>query len=258
MATLTITTNLLGTSDYAMNFISLVDTDVNVYVNGSALIYSDEAVVADFLEDRDITDAQTTAMAYTDGYSMGFEYDLGVDLTGEALATGSDDFSIAHGACFTGTVGIGTSAIAATSCAGINFNWLNCDTSPCSLTMTKVQYYAEDQTVLIDTADTWSAIVDDANVVGINKSWQCSTAGAADADVTITDVVTVTCARFLPTASESVAADLRFDGGDSDFDGSVMVMVDDGIAVGGGTYEWGSAFEAATVAGALALAALTF
>jgi len=124
-----------------------------------------------------------------------------------------------------------------------------------------VQYYAEDLTRVIDTTDTWSVIVDDADVMGLNKSWQCTVDGAADDDFAITDVVTVTCARFMPAPLDEVVLDnedIRFDGGDSFFDGTVMVMYNENIVEGGGTYEWSSAFEAATVAGVLALAALTF
>jgi hypothetical protein len=261
MATLTITTSAIATSDDAMNFITLVDTDNASYVDGNALLYSDEDVIEAFLEDEAITAAQTTAMEYTDGYVAGFKYELGTDMVGEALASGSDDFSITHGACFTGSSGIGEAETMATSCAGYTFTWTNCDTTPCALDMTKVQLYAEDLTRTIDTTDTWSAIVDDTDVVGLNKSWQCTAAGPILPAETITEVVTVTCARFLPAPLDEVDLendDLRFDGGDALFDGSVMVMLDDDIAEGDGTYEWSSAFEAATVAGALALAALTF
>jgi len=109
----------------------------------------------------------------------------------------------------------------------------------------------------------------------LSKSWLCTNdvvvdpVGSKDKPFTdLTDIkvptsksVTTTCARFLPmdTTKLNTSDDIRFDGGkDSKFDGSIWTFKRSGVLVKTETSALTGAFQAATVAAAVAVAALTF
>ena len=102
---------------------------------------------------------------------------------------------------------------------------------------------------------------DDYPDYGFAKYWMCETSLSSEVslDAAPTDAASVSCGRFLPKyTKEASADDLRFDaetnGELGTTDGSTITWAE----AGEDTYEWTGAFQAATVAGAAALVALTF
>lgn len=266
MASLSIVTATFTSIDSAMNFVTEVDTVADAsYTKGVAALYSDEETLSEFLADSAITADQTAAaQGYSDGYVAAFEYSLGTSYTDEAarVTPGDDTGSAIFGACFTGTITDGGETWAATSCAGYNIAYTNVLSST-ELAVTKVQYYGGHNAdpIEVDT-DVWTATVD-GDVVGTEKSWQCSYAGYNGSDADITETLTMTCARYLPAEADSDSDDIRFDGGNALFEGSILIMqgINGGplnIVEATGDYTWAGAFEAVAVAGTVAIAALAF
>ena len=108
---------------------------------------------------------------------------------------------------------------------------------------------------------TMVAVADEDAVAGFDKTWACTTSLESGTELSEepADVASVSCGRFLPKyTKEPSADDLRFD---AETDGQLGTT--DGSTIpwaeaAEDTYEWTGAFQAATVAGAAALVALTF
>lgn len=142
------------------------------------------------------------------------------------------------------------------TCAGALFTYTNCDVT-CSLAVTKVQYMSTDISETIFVADdAWTATVDDA-LVGLEGSWICDW-DDVDGSESLTTGLDIACARFLPTVDESKVTDIRYD---MHYTTTIGTFDDSAITVietGDDTYTWQGAFEAATIAGAVIVSALTF
>lgn len=257
MATLSITTTTITTATASMPFITADGTPGDAtYVKGDALIYSDDNVLSAFLGDVDITSNQVTyTTGYTDGYTAGFVYTIGSDWTNSASAG-----SGMYGVCFSGEMveEVGDAEVVAqegVSCAGYTFSW---DTSSGTvLTLTNTQYYSDAQSDDMTDA-SWDTLTT-GTVDGFKKTWDCEISGAVDQQsVDITDDVTMTCARYMPMESTSASADIRFDGGSALFTGVMRTFDGTDVTDATGTYTFGGAFEAASLAAGVALAALTF
>lgn len=250
-----------------MQFIAEVTT-AGSEANGQALLWGVGTTLTTYLADSTSTAADVTAIsAYTDGYAAAFSYTLAASkltTTGSGITTGASAVTKTYGACFWGTETVGTTTTAGTSCAGYDFTYTGSnDTSTMTMTATMVQYYAPDNTdtiALTSASGTWTATT--AVATATSGSWVCQQSGTtfptASGAGEVTAVNVIACQRFLPLESASAAADIRFEptvsGG---FSGGIKLLDNVTLTASAITSLTG-AFQAATVAGAVALAALTF
>lgn len=256
-----------------------VDATVGAAKDGQALLWGDLTGYATYLADAASTAAEVTALqAYTDGYAAGFSYTVDIDMTLAANAPSVDNTNAAaqtqtYGVCFTGseTATDGTTT-AGTSCAGAVFTYTDSDNAAAITVAQSWTYlYAPDATTTVDTtaSGTWSTVTLSTVNSALSKGWACSSSGntlPTSAGTELANPEVLVCARFLPLESASAAADLRFEpsatGGQS---GAIKTMASGAHAVSTditlsatATTSLTGAFQAATVAGAVALAALTF
>lgn len=255
-----------------MQFVAEVTT-AGSEENGQALLYSDTTLTT-YLADAASTAAEVTAIeAYTDGYTAGFTYTLSIAKTTAAAApavTATDDTAQTqeYGACFTGTItpASGT-AIAGTSCAAMEFTYTNSNQSGSEqVAVAWKMYYAPDQTdtvTLTAASGTWESVTVNATNAGLSKSWACSSTGNTFPITSggPTQPEIMTCARFLPLEANTASTDIRFDA-QAAFTGAIKLLATDAAGAiqltASATTALTGAFQAATVAGAVALAALTF
>ena len=260
-----------------MEFVVADTTTTGAHKGGKALLWGDVTGYATYLADSASTAAEVTALqTYTDGYVAGFQYTMDIDMTNLTGAASVDTSSSAtqsqtYGVCFTGseTAADGT-VTAGTSCAGAVFTYTLPDAAATvDVDMTWTYLYAPDQTTTVDTAATWSAVTLNATNAGLSKSWACTSSGNTFPTGTGVETAApeiITCARFLPLEANMTAADIRFEPTVANgFSGSISTMASGAHAVStaitltaSATTALTGAFQAATVAGAVALAALTF
>lgn len=250
-----------------MQFVAAVTTAA-AEENGQALLWSTSTLLTTWLNDSTSTAAEVTTVGnYTDGYAAAFSYTimaskLATGTSGITVAAG--DVTVAYGACFHGTEDVTTNGTttttAATSCAGYEWNFNNsADVANMTVTNSMVQYHSTDNSNTIDTSATeWTATTAVSTATG--GSWVCQLSGATYpiTGVEVTTPQIMACQRFLPKEAASAATDMRYEptvsGG---FSGGIKTFKDTTLTVSAITSLTG-AFQAATVAGAVALAALTF
>jgi hypothetical protein len=250
-----------------MQFVAAVAT-AGSEENGQALLWSTSTTLSTWLTDSASTAAEVTAIsAYTDGYAAAFSYTLMASMlttTGIPLTVQAGALNQTYGVCFWGTETVGTTTTAGTSCAGYDFEFTNSDdVTAMTITATMVQFYAPDNTdtiALTSASGTWTATT--AVTTATGGSWVCQQSGTTFPTVAtageVSDVNIIACQRFLPLEANSAAADVRFEptvsGGMS---GGIKLLNNVTLTASAITSLTG-AFQAATVAGAVALAALTF
>lgn len=251
-----------------MQFIAEVTT-VGSEANGQALLWSTSTTLTTWLADSTSTAADVTAIsAYTDGYAAAFSYTLAANkltTAGSGITTGAGAVTKTYGACFWGTETVSGTTTAGTSCAGYEFTYTGSNDVAAAMTVAAamVQFYAPDNTdtiALTSASGTWTATTSVATATG--GSWVCQQSGttfpttAGSGEISAVNIMA--CQRFLPLESASAAADVRFEPTVANgFSGGIKLLEDVTLTASAITALTG-AFQAATVAGAVALAALTF
>ena len=265
MATLAFNSENFTLDAAAMRFVNIDTVDDATFQSAYALVYHDFSALSTYF--NDLVEAEAVndgVLAYTDGYAIIMQYNVASEIVTDATKM--------TGACVGGTYGEGDDAIAAASCWSIETTFAD-DAATGDSTVSS--YYdataaAESTTIGADDS-TMELLVatDDSIGAGFEKFWQC-TGGFASGDAAPTESHTYECGRFMVSYdSESeyhTADDLRFDD-DVDgvlgyisktVDGDVTSTTITWVEPGADTFTWKGAFQAATVAGAAALVALTF
>ena len=243
-----------------MQFYENLTPEDNDYALATAKIGDYSEVLTTYIDTLDASadaDTITAANDYTDGYAV---------LTEWTQAANNNNFSNVATVCVGGTAGEGDDAVTASSCWHESTTWeegSNAD-GP-TYTPTTVYTYYYDNTGLGESyagdGATLEAVTTDDVVLGFHKTWACTESVASGETITEqpTDPASYYCARFLPKWDKTASADdLRFDADVAGQLGYEDMITITWVEASDDTYLWSGAFQAATVAGAAALLALTF